>query len=132
MTTSRRRFLGILAGGILGPGLALAQSVQDQVLAQLRAQGFVIEEVQRTLLGRVRVIARRGSQVRELVFDPRNGSILRDFVRGGTALRDPGEGQSGTQGAGQTTGSGGVEDDDDDDDDDGGDDGDDGGDDDDD
>ena len=81
---SRRRLLfGLLAGFAIAAGTpALAQDdrVTRGVVRQLEQQGFDVERVSRTLLGRVRILARRGDQGRELVFDPRNGTILRDFI----------------------------------------------------
>ncbi len=123
MKTNRRFFLlAGLATMASGPAWAQQESIIDNVLAQIRQQGFEIIEVRRTLLGRIRVLARRGNQTREVVFDPRNGVILRDFTRGSAGSDDDGDG-GGTSGPG--SGERGDDDDDDDDDDDGG--GDDGG-----
>jgi hypothetical protein len=65
----------------LGPGAVGAQGATDSVLQQLRSQGYVDFSVSRTLLGRVRVIA-EGSDgtVREIVFNPSTGEILRDYI----------------------------------------------------
>ena len=63
------------------PQFASAQSVQDQIVSQLRDQGFSEISLQRTWLGRVRVIARRDDLRRELVFNPQTGEILRDYWR---------------------------------------------------
>ena len=75
-------FRSILLGGgliLVLAGAGLAQSVTEQVIDQLQRQGFEIEETNRTLLGRVRIIAERNDFTREIVFDPRNGEILRDY-----------------------------------------------------
>lgn len=72
-----RHFLTALF--LLVPGFAGAQSVQDQILSQLTAQGFTRIEVSRTLLGRVKIEARSASLDRELVFNPVTGEILRDY-----------------------------------------------------
>lgn len=61
------------------PHIVAAQSVQDQIIAQLRDQGFTEMTVNRTLLGRVRVVAIRDGVTRELVFHPQTGAILRDY-----------------------------------------------------
>ena len=61
------------------PGLAAAQSVQDQIVSQLTAQGFTRIEISRTLLGRVKIEARSARLERELVFNPVTGEILRDY-----------------------------------------------------
>ncbi len=75
-------FRSILLGGgliLVLAGAGLAQSVTEQVIDQLQRQGFEIEQTNRTLLGRVRIIAERNDFTREIVFDPRNGEILRDY-----------------------------------------------------
>lgn len=122
MGMSRRRFLATSFAAALaaGPAFAIDDAATRSVVRQLERQGFEITSVSRTLLGRVRVVARRGDVVREIVFDPRNGAILRDYTttRSGEPRigpspesDNPGEGGAGEDG-----------DDDDDDDDDGNDD----------
>ncbi|MFZ3581070.1 PepSY domain-containing protein [Loktanella sp. DJP18] len=64
---------------LLAPAAAQAQSVQDQIMTQLTAQGFTRIEVSRTLLGRVKIEARSPTLERELVFNPSTGEILRDY-----------------------------------------------------
>jgi hypothetical protein len=82
MDTTRRSFIAgtfaTLATGV--PAAAQDDAATRSVVRQLREQGFDVTEVRRTLLGRVRVVARRDDLVRELVFDPRNGAILRDYT----------------------------------------------------
>ena len=58
---------------------ATAQSVQDQIVSQLRSQGFEQIELSRTFLGRIRVVAVSDTLERELVFNPTTGEILRDY-----------------------------------------------------
>ena len=58
---------------------ATAQSVQDQIVSQLRSQGFEQIELSRTFLGRIRVVAVSDTLERELVFNPKTGEILRDY-----------------------------------------------------
>ena len=68
--------------GLIGlPQLAAAQSVEDQVFAQLQEQGFTVIEVRRTFLRRIRFIAESAYLYRELVINPQTGEILRDYVR---------------------------------------------------
>ena len=68
--------------GLIGlPQLTAAQSVEDQVFAQLQEQGFTVIEVRRTFLGRIRFIAESAYLYRELVINPQTGEILRDYVR---------------------------------------------------
>lgn len=63
------------------PQFAAAQSFQDQIIGQLRAQGFTEISINQTWLGRIRVTAVRSDLRRELVFNPQTGEILRDFWR---------------------------------------------------
>ncbi|WP_185968558.1 hypothetical protein [Paracoccus sp. M683] len=52
-----------------------------QVTTQLLDQGYRRIEVRRTLLGRVVITAEGNGHTREVVIDPRSGSLLRDLVR---------------------------------------------------
>ena len=81
-TGTRRGFLLAAASALLvgGPALAQQDAATRSVVRQLEAQGFDVVSVRTTLLGRVQVLSRRGDLQREIVFDPRNGSILRDFT----------------------------------------------------
>ena len=88
------------------PMAGAAQSVQDQVVSQLRDQGFGQIEVNRTLLGRIRVVAVSDTFRREIVFVPSTGVILRDYWEeingsGGTAptLVNPNAGSGGNAGS---------------------------------
>lgn len=105
------------------PHVAAAQSVQDQIVTQLRDQGFEEISLNRTWLGRVRVIALRDELRRELVFNPQTGEILRDYsvILSGDDDDDDTKAPrlfNPSGGGGSSGGSGGEDDDDDDDDDD--------------
>lgn len=80
---NRRRALAALLGAaVLTPGGAAAQDdAERRIRRQLRAQGFRIVERSRTLLGRVRIVARGDGTWREIILDPRTGVILRDYTR---------------------------------------------------
>jgi hypothetical protein len=84
----RRAFLaGLLVGGAFA-GPALAQGLVDDIIAQLRRQRFQTVTTERTLLGRVRILATRDDGAREIIVNPRTGEILRDLwtpVSGGKA-----------------------------------------------
>lgn len=56
-------------------------SVEGQIVAQLREQGYSRIVVSHTFLGRVRVTADRGDRKREIVANPITGEILRDLLR---------------------------------------------------
>lgn len=73
--------------------LAQAQMTPAEVALNLEADGYVVFEQRRTLLGRVMLRAERGSWLREVVIDPRTGEVLRDMIteRGnGTTSAAPG------------------------------------------
>lgn len=88
----RRKFLiAASAALIAAPGGAQADPV-EQVVAQLRAQGYSDIIVSRTLLGRARIVARDGTLRREVILNRATGEILRDFWEpddeGGRGLLD--------------------------------------------
>lgn len=76
----QRALLGaVLAAG--APLAAAADELSDAIIAQLRAQGYEQVEFTSTLLGRYRFIAYGGDRIREIVFNPATGEILRDYSR---------------------------------------------------
>ena len=88
--TFLRRLLLVAAGVAAGP--ARADPVDD-ITAEIRDQGFTIVRVQRTLLGRVRIIGQSADYRREVVIDPTTGEIRRDLLI-------PRQGSGASQGAG--------------------------------
>ena len=64
---------------ITAPSFVAAQSVEQQIVSQLAAQGFTRIEISRTLLGRTKLKAYSPNLERELVFNPATGEILRDY-----------------------------------------------------
>ncbi|MES2436057.1 MAG: hypothetical protein V4586_19765 [Pseudomonadota bacterium] len=80
----RRVFLMRCAIGALGAvvtaSAAVAESFQHSVVAQLRGQGYREINVERTMLGRVRIVGAKGGGTREIILNPRTGEILRDIV----------------------------------------------------
>jgi len=86
----RRAFLrGAAALSVMAalatPALA-ADRAAESVMRQLRKLGYKDVSSSRTLLGRTRITARRGSEQREIVLDPRSGEILRDLSTGGVSV----------------------------------------------
>lgn len=80
----RRKFLSQIlaataAASLLAASPAIAASVEDQVISQLREQGFESIRMSRTWLGRVRIKARGRGYEREIIINPRTGEILRDY-----------------------------------------------------
>ena len=89
----RRLFLlGLATTGALvaTTGAVLAASFSEDVVAQLVKLGFTDITAETTLLGRVRILARRADGTREIVLNPRTGEVLRDTwmpTSGGAATR---------------------------------------------
>lgn len=120
----RRDFLTALVAVAWVGSPARAQDFVASVVAQLRKQGFrsVIQE--RTLLGRVRLIAKRSDGTREIIINPRTGEILRDLwipLRGKSGEVTIIDDKSGRSGRSDDDDDDNEDDDDDDDDDDDGD-----------
>ena len=92
--------------------VAFAATAADQIVLQLRGQGFAKIEIEQTWLGRTRILAERGSASREIILNPSTGEILRDLwltKNGKDTSNVRIGGDSGTIGSG----SGGGDDDDD-------------------
>ncbi len=83
-------------------GAVWARSFEDQLFANLQAQGYVIVEQGYTFLGRLRVLAQLGDMRREIVINPGTGEILRDyaFAAPNIALADPAPGNGTDTGTG--------------------------------
>ena len=71
----------VLALAVASPAFSDAASVRERVIAELREDGYVEVRISRTLLGRLRFVARRSDAVREIVINPNTGVILRDYIR---------------------------------------------------
>lgn len=108
---NRRRFLIVTSALMaLGAGAAQAETAAEAVVRQLKSFGYGDIDVNRTLLGRVRITAARGAVSREIVIDPRTGEVLRDLSRSGRTpiLNGPGGGTGrGSGGSGSSNASGG-------------------------
>ncbi|SMX29118.1 hypothetical protein TRP8649_03250 [Pelagimonas phthalicica] len=76
---------------VLGLSVSDAHAAQqeEQIIKSLKEQGFTEIEMTRTWLGRVRIVARGAVGVREIVFNPANGVILRDYQQAAPAHRPP-------------------------------------------
>ncbi len=76
----RRFFLTICAGALVSAAPAFAGTFEDAVIKQLKAQGFRRITVEKTLLGRVRIVSFSSGKRREIVLNPRTGEVLRDVL----------------------------------------------------
>ncbi len=75
----RRVFLAGLIGGALAATAAQARDRSDDILRELKLNGYRIEDVGRTFLGRVRILATKNGGRREIIVNPATGEILRDL-----------------------------------------------------
>jgi len=75
----RRVFLAALIGSAMTATAAAARDRSDDILRELKRNGYRIEDVGRTFLGRVRILATRNGGRREIIVNPVTGEILRDL-----------------------------------------------------
>ena len=90
----RNLILIVAALSALTLGPACAQTYLLDITAQLRAQGYQNITLSQTWLGRTRIVALLGSDLREIVLDPNTGEILRDLSR--TVMAEGSSGGIGT------------------------------------
>ena len=77
---NRRHLLTGLFAAVALPSAASAQTAEEQVIRQLKRQGYTHITLRRTLLGRTRIIATGPQGRREIVLNPSTGAILRDYI----------------------------------------------------
>ncbi len=116
---NRRDLLGLMSAALLASALpAHAKDFADQIVRQLRRQGYASITQNRTWLGRIQIVASKPDEYREIIIDPRTGEILRDYWRilSGTAdTTTPLLNDNSGDGGGGNSGSGDDDDDKDDD-----------------
>ncbi len=69
--------LCLMTGAVQADGLRVTP---DMVSDALEGQGYTVQSVTRTLLGRARIVAQQGRVWREVVLDLSSGQILRDYA----------------------------------------------------
>ena len=81
MRSPRRlaRFVPLALGALVCSASASLAETQDEVVAQMKAEGYNSIDVSTTWLRRVRIVGEGAPGSREVVIDPRNGEVLRDF-----------------------------------------------------
>ena len=117
----RRAFMIVLAV-VTALGLAapvMAATAADQIVTQLRDQGFTQIEVEKTWLGRTRIVAERKDASREIILNPGTGEILRDLWlpkggKGSPKVKIGRDDDNDGSGSGESGGDSGEDDDDDD------------------
>jgi hypothetical protein len=83
-TMNRRDFLAATIAALCLGTAAEAKDYADDILRQLRRNGYDVVSVSRTLLGRTRIRATRAGGEREIILNATTGEILRDvWVIGG-------------------------------------------------
>lgn len=111
---NRRSFLSFATAVALCAAGPAHASYEDQVIRQLRKQGYTNIVVTSTLLGRLKISARRSDGVREIILNPRTGEILRDYISvssgEGNGLRIAGDEDASGDDGGTDDGSGGDDD----------------------
>lgn len=75
----RRRLIGLTFAGIFYAGVAAAAGIEDHVISQLTQDGYFNITVEKTWLGRVRIVAQTADGMREIILNPVTGEILRDL-----------------------------------------------------
>ena len=63
------------------PVQAAGETVRDRIVQELREDGYREIRISRTFLGRMRFVAMKRDARREIVVNPVNGVILRDYIR---------------------------------------------------
>jgi hypothetical protein len=58
----------------------VARITPEMITSALQGQGYEVQSITRTLLGRVRIVAQNGLIWREVVLDQSSGQILRDYA----------------------------------------------------
>jgi hypothetical protein len=80
MTMFRRTIALVFLFLAAAVGPLAAQGVrQEQIVDQLRDQGYHQIRISQTFLGRTRIVAISGEYRREIVFNPATGVIMRDY-----------------------------------------------------
>ena len=77
---NRREFTVLALAALCAGTPALAAGYQDQIVSQLKKQGYSNIRIQRTLLGRVRIMASGNGGRREIILNPRTGEILESDI----------------------------------------------------
>lgn len=58
---------------------AYAATYEEELIAHMQGQGFVLVERESTWLGRISLEFRSSTHEREIILNPNNGAILRDY-----------------------------------------------------
>lgn len=93
------------AGTVSGAEIELVQArTLDDLLSQLQATGYTIDDISRTFLGRFRVIASNGTTTREIIMSRTTGEIFSDIVRSREAGPEDEAGGPSTRGSAASNG----------------------------
>jgi hypothetical protein len=75
----------MLTSAVFTAGVAEAKDLSDDVVRQLKRNGYKVLSVSRTLLGRTRIRAAKGGGEREIIMNAATGEILRDVWIAGSS-----------------------------------------------
>ena len=64
---------------LFSSSIAYAATYEDELIAHMKGQGFVLVERESTWLGRISLEFRSNTHEREIILNPNNGAILRDY-----------------------------------------------------
>lgn len=71
-----------------------AAETRDEIVHQMGREGYTSIRVQRTWLGRERIVATGPAGTREVVLNPSTGEVLRDLVAPAEAPAAPSDGEA--------------------------------------
>lgn len=75
-----RKVMGALLAGAMGATPVFADVFAANIVEQLQTEGFKTISMERTWLGRTRIVAEGELGQREIIVNPNNGEILRDLL----------------------------------------------------
>lgn len=75
-----RKVMGALLAGAMGATPVFADVFAANIVEQLQTEGFKTISMERTWLGRTRIVAEGEQGQREIIVNPNNGEILRDLL----------------------------------------------------
>ncbi|SOC04596.1 hypothetical protein SAMN05877809_103220 [Rhodobacter sp. JA431] len=85
-------FATVMLGVVMATAGPVLADRQEEIISELEAEGYTDITTSKTWLRRTRIVAQGEEGEREIVLDPRNDEVLRDYVR------PPREGQRGGPG----------------------------------
>lgn len=82
------RGIAVTPGPVVAQATPASALTEDQAVAMLEAEGYVVVETYRTWLGRIVITAEGQAGKREIVLHPFDGQVLRDVIVEPAAVPD--------------------------------------------